>query len=399
MRKKLWMCLATFTLMLFTGFIYWNYTLNAAPASVNYYGFGDNFERTNTDSFTMGGIEWKLVYAYGDKGWLMSKDNIAPRANCSDLRDGLWVEERDVLTCLNTINNYYQASIKNTDSMGEVVLGSSPINTLGMMSLEDYFTMTKDGEDISCLDGIDTTFTGSTFGDFSSYVVFAQHNMTIGQTKRVVIGGKTYKYLLYNDARDVFDAINPFIEINLPQKGIIKNIMADKTSITKSYTDPINDTGNTMISIDTSEGEGPYHFYLYDTDASGHGTYTTPSNYFTLDPDSANGTAKVNLINKLPAGDYYFKVKVVDESTNERLYYEPSDFTKDPYRTKETGVIHVQITKVSPTIAFDNPSQTKKSVQDATMATNWNETATANPFNSDLQIKYTIVSGDIGLID
>ncbi|MCI9312830.1 MAG: cadherin repeat domain-containing protein, partial [Erysipelotrichaceae bacterium] len=175
--------------------------------------------------------------------------------------------------------------------------------------------------------------------------------------------------------------------------------MADKTSITKSYTDPINDTGNTMISIDTSEGEGPYHFYLYDTDASGHGTYTTPSNYFTLDPDSANGTAKVNLINKLPAGDYYFKVKVVDESTNERLYYEPSDFTKDPYRTKETGVIHVQITKVSPTIAFDNPSQTKKSVQDATMATNWNETATANPFNSDLQIKYTIVSGDIGLID
>ena len=89
----------------------------------------------------------------------------------------------------------------------------------------------------------------------------------------------------------------------------------------------------------------------------------------------------------MPVGDYYFKVRVVDESTNEKLYYEASDFTKDSYRTKETDVIHVKITKSTLTIAFDNPNQTIKSITEA--ATSWSETATANISNSDVKITYT----------
>ena len=70
-------------------------------------------------------------------------------------------------------------------------------------------------------------------------------------------------------------------EIDLPQKGIIKTITSDATDITKPSADLINNAGQTIVNIDTTEGEGPYHFYVYDTNASGSGTYTTPSQYFT----------------------------------------------------------------------------------------------------------------------
>ena len=62
MWKKLLMAVMALTGTLTVGYAFYSYQMKAAPASLTYYGVGDTFERTQTDTFTMGGVKWHFFY-------------------------------------------------------------------------------------------------------------------------------------------------------------------------------------------------------------------------------------------------------------------------------------------------------------------------------------------------
>ncbi len=94
-------------------------------------------------------------------------------------------------------------------------------------------------------------------------------------------------------------------------------------------------------------------------------------------PDLVNGGLKV--------GSYKFCVSAKDAN---------GDPTTATAVTKVCTSFNIEKTNLS--IAFDDPSQTKKSITDA--ATSWNETATANP-SAGSKITYNVSGGDAYLID
>ncbi len=368
-------------------FAYHKSQLNAAPVSHPYYNVGDTFERTSSSSFIMGGLEWTIVNTdtVNQKAYILSK-NLSYYASCG----GRDVVQSDVVSCTTTANSLYAADATN-DDMGEYVEKINGKGTLVVPDAEFYGKMTANETYFNGLD-IVPEFYHFWIDEFSGAKRIAYSSYT-NSGSPFSKNGITYKKLFAFPTPSC--GIMAGMEIDLPQKGIIKTISSDNMSITLQTTDSMNVVNQTIANISTTEGDGPYHFYIYDTDVLGNGTYTNASSYFTLNANAANGTAKVNIINKLPEGEYYFKVRVVDESVNSKLYYDAGDFTKDPYRTKETGVICVSVKKVTPTISFNDPSTTKKSISDA--ATAWNETATANP-NTGTKVTYSITGGDISLI-
>ena len=372
--------------------LYLNKNVQAAPAAHPYYSYNEQFDRNNNNIFQMGGIYWKLAYADRSTGTgiIIAKDNLVGVTGCGD--GGVYVTETGYNTCITQINNLFSSG--SNDDMGEYI---SKVNTFGNLkspTLQQYNLITDNEQDFSR-----ANYNGYWLDYVDDNSIRASYHISPQPYKKLTADGKTYthavltRYTIPAPTTEIY----PVLEIMLPQKGIIKTITTDISDLSKQYTDAINASGQTIVNIDTTEGEGPYHFYIYDTDASGNGTYTTASNTFALHADTVNGSAEVTMINKLPAGDYYFKVRVVDESTNERLYYSPNNFNDDSYRMKETNVIHVKITKTTPTIAFDTAADTKKSVKDA--GVNWNETATASPMNNEVKIQYTKVGGDMYLID
>lgn len=378
------------------GYAFYNVSLQASPVNEVYYGVGDTFERTNKNSFEMGGINWQIFYtdASTHKGYIAG-ENLVSKHHCPNIVGGIYVQQPDIETCLAIGNQAYQTSGAD-DDFAEFIKTYQQFGNLRLMTLSEYELITKDETDAIALNHLDnylyTDFWLNSFSDTGGQLLYWDKikfsEMVYKQYQRIADGSKRYG--------TTSSTVIPIFEIDLPQKGIIQSISADQANITKPCTDAVNVAGSTIINIDTQQGKGPYHFYIYDVDAGGNGTYTNASQYFTLEADTQNGTAKVNLINTLPVGDYYFKVKVVDESTNERLYYSPNDFTKDPFRTKETNVIHVKIEKAPLTIAFDQPNDTKKTIEEA--ENNWIETTTATQSNGT-KITYSIVGGDIGLID
>ncbi len=401
MWKKLIICLLALVGTFSVGYAFYSREMKAAPVNTQFYQPGDAFERSNKNSFEMNGMTWKIFYTdvSSGKGYIAS-ENIVPKYNCpNSQKDGTLIAETYVDDCLKKAQGVY-SSTSTSDEIGEMVKrsnGNINLSTLRLLTISEYNKITDNETNMTVNNIINYVYPHFFLADTDEYgnrILFWDTTPTLDLS----FSYGNYKYLSRVLKPEVHVSyVSTVMEIDLPQKGIIKTITSDKTNISIPYTDAVNDANQTIINIDTTEGAGPYHFYIYDTNASGTGTYTTPSQYFSLNADSTQGIAKVDVMNKLPVGDYYFKVRVVDESINDRLYYKPSDFTIDPYRTKETGVLHVKITKILPTITFDNPNQTKKTITDA--GTDWNETATANPFNSDLEIKYTIVGGDVGLID
>ncbi len=396
MWKKILMVLFACMGSLGIGYAFYNVSLQASPVNEVYYGVGDTFERTNKNSFEMGGINWQIFYtdASTHKGYIAG-ENLVSKHHCPNIEGGIYVRQPNIETCLAIGNQAYQTSGAD-DDFAEFIKTYQQFGNLRLMTLNEYELITKDETDAIALNHLDnylyTDFWLNSFSDTGGQLLYWDKikfsEMVYKQYQRIADGAKRYG--------TTSSTVIPIFEIDLPQKGIIQSISADQANITKPYTDAVNVAGSTIINIDTQQGKGPYHFYIYDVDAGGNGTYTNASQYFTLEADTQNGTAKVNLINTLPVGDYYFKVKVVDESTNERLYYSPNDFTKDPFRTKETNVIHVKIEKAPLTIAFDQPNDTKKTIEEA--ENNWIETTTATQSNGT-KITYSIVGGDIGLID
>ncbi|MCI8541647.1 MAG: hypothetical protein HFE67_09100, partial [Erysipelotrichaceae bacterium] len=389
MWKKVAIMLFAMIATISTGYALVSNLMNAAPANHPYYEYDEEFERTNQKTFTMGGIIWRIVYTDSSQGqaFILMDKNMVKEVGCGD-SSGEWVTDNGYQTCMNAINSLYASGAN--DDMGEYIASVNPGLIYASPTMDEYDLITGNESSFSRISYAELWL------DHYYQGVRVLYTKDVGRFQKVVYNGKTYKRVIINPDTAASE-LHPIAVIKLPKKGIIKTITNDISNLTKPYTDPINQAGTAIVNINTSEGEGPYHFYVYDTDASGNGTYTSPSSYFSLNPNSANGSAKVNLTAQLPVGDYYFKVKVIDECTDEALYYSSSDFTKDTYRTKETNVIHVKITKVTPTIEFDVKSDTKKTAAEA--ATNWNETATVTSNNSDVKITYSKVGGDIGLID
>ena len=101
--------------------------------------------------------------------------------------------------------------------------------------------------------------------------------------------------------------------------------------------------------------------------------------YFSV----SSNTVIVNQPNGLDAGDYYFKLNVIDEGG-------------DLSGGINSKTVHITVDKADITLAFTNPNETKKSITEA--ATSWNETATATP-NTGVKITYSKTGGTISLID
>lgn len=404
MWKKLLVLLITSVSVLSISYVYYNTQMSAEPALHPYYDVGDVFERTGTDTLSWGGMDWKLVYADANShdGYILS-DNAAkilgftPMASGGESVRGNYVDSAILYTQgkfnVNLMDETMEMINKNGFSFGAPSL----------MSLTDYLNITNNESNHLVLNQLNSWGNGlfwlkdTTHNDGIHHLIYWKD---IGTNPHY----QSYQWIHYDasstDGSGSGAVFRFFYKIKLPQKGILQSISSSlQIPPTIAYSDSVNHNGNIVATIDSVAGEGPYRFYIYDTNAQGNsGDYAIPSAHFSLSSTSNMTGANQIIIDEthLKPGDYYIKVRIVDESKNELLYYEPSDFSKDPYRSKETGVIHVKVTKSLPTIVFDDSNQTKKNISDA--ASGWSETATATP-NDGVKITYSKVSGDIGLID
>ena len=142
-----------------------------------------------------------------------------------------------------------------------------------------------------------------------------------------------------------------------------------------------NPTGATPLTY-TLEANGDNSYLNFEIDGldSNNASSTTPLNVKIKSgaPDLVNGGLK--------AGNYKFCITAVDANGD------PVDTSGNP---TEKVCTSFTVEKTNPTIAFNDPAQTKKSI--AAAATAWNETATATP-STGTKITYSVTGGDVSLI-
>ncbi|MCI8851550.1 MAG: hypothetical protein HFE82_08485, partial [Erysipelotrichaceae bacterium] len=129
-------------------------------------------------------------------------------------------------------------------------------------------------------------------------------------------------------------------------------------------------------SVD-SNGDSTYQNFEIDGLSSGSSSSTSLNVKIKSGaPDLVNGGLK--------AGTYKFCVSAIDANG-------------DPITATSDSKVCTSFTveKTNPSIAFNDPAQTKKSITDA--ATAWNETAIATP-STGTKITYSITGGDVSLI-
>ncbi len=352
-----------------------NKNINAA-SSPQYYGVGT--------TFTMGGYNWKIIKVNNNRGYIQTSKEVT--SVCSHSSYLVTDVSGNLAQCIQDINKVYSTGM--SDRIGQIVKGSNPstVSSIGPVSETDYSGITDNGSNMSYFP--DYTWINKEMNP-NHYVFFHSLLMSPNWVSYNSIPG-----LYYDASNQAGNYLIPTYLIELPQKNVISRIQSNVVNVSMPYNDANNVTNHVLVNISTSDGEGPYHFTMSGTTSlSGN-----LSSYISLVPDPINGSAELKIIgNHLPVGEYDFKVKVVDESTNTHLYIDPNNFAVDTARMKETGTIHISVTKVNTGIVFDNPNMTKKSMHDAN--TSWSETATATPMNADLDIKYTIVGGDVGMIN
>ncbi|NBJ65387.1 hypothetical protein D5266_09390, partial [bacterium c-19] len=396
MWKKLLICLSTLAVTYLIGHIYFNSNVDAAPSSAQYYLLGDVFDRNNQkNQFQMHGETWWYVVAdqTTKKAYITSFDGAANQ--CTSMGINAQITSADVGACTLLAQSDFSANSGN-DEMGELIERNSANNIAGNVPILPtyglYNAMTKNELNISGMPG-------------SIWLSEIHNGKRVGFSKRG--GNASYKLPSYSYlfTQEVFPEaqLQLYFEIELPQKNLIRSISATPNSKSLTYNNIENEKDKKIADINTTSGEGPYHFYVYDTDTGGStGSFKNPSAHFDITTNSTNGKAEVTMKNKLPVGNYYFKVKVIDESTNQRLYYSPDNFELDKFRSKETGVIHVEITKESPEITFDiNDKGTTYVKGDALSIVTHSEHATHNhpeKTADDVGIEYSVLSATPGLL-
>ncbi len=187
-----------------------------------------------------------------------------------------------------------------------------------------------------------------------------------------------YKIAVVNEAyneNSTAPADSGYISSLLPLE-IVSPLSLSITSQTGLEYDKNVNNGDTIATYTTKDGVSPITVSVVsDTSVNGH------ANDYQLFSIS-NGNVVVNDPNGLDAGDYYFKLNAIDDNG-------------DPVGGVNSNTIHIVVAKTNTTIAFNNPSTTKKSI--AAAATAWNETATATP-STGTKITYSITGGDVSLI-
>ena len=129
--------------------------------------------------------------------------------------------------------------------------------------------------------------------------------------------------------------------------------------------------GDVTADIIVKDGVSYGSFRLIsDSDTAGHA-----NDYQLFDIDGKTITVKST--SGLDAGEYYFKLEVLDDSGSPLPGIDPIS-------------VCIEVAKKDLTVAFNNPSVTKKSIADA--ATAWNETATATP-NIGTKVTYSVSKG------
>ena len=162
------------------------------------------------------------------------------------------------------------------------------------------------------------------------------------------------------------------LEIIAPLKSVTV-----KPNTNLVYDQNVFDT-DPVATITSSGGAQPISFTLLsDTSVAGH------ENDYQLFTITEGNQIVVNNPDGLAAGDYYFKVTGIDANG-------------DPTGGVNSSVVRITVAKKALTIAFDDPSTTKKSMADATTA--WSETATATPITG-VKITYSKTGGFSSLIE
>ena len=96
---------------------FYNLNLLAAPVSDSYYGPGDVFERTNKNTFTMGGLEWSIIYADTStgKGYILGQ--VVSRG----------IHSSAIPATLQAAQSNYDAST-NDDAIGKTVRANNDVS-------------------------------------------------------------------------------------------------------------------------------------------------------------------------------------------------------------------------------------------------------------------------------
>lgn len=150
---------------------------------------------------------------------------------------------------------------------------------------------------------------------------------------------------------------------------IVEPVSIQATAKTGLENNKNTNQGDSIATYSTSHGVNPITVTVVsDTSVQGH------DNDYQLFSVSG-GNVIVNHPDGLDAGDYYFKLNAIDANG-------------DPTGGLNSNIVHISVAKTNTTIAFNDPNQTKKSINNA--GTSWSEIATATP-TTGTKISYTKV--------
>lgn len=352
-----------------------NIQINAAgPASASYYQSGEKFKRTNKDTFLYKGLNWRIIYADNNtgRGYIMS-ENVMNVFGCSLNNNIACGADANEVTCVQSGNMYVnnktvnyggqntsafsaclqeaQTGFQNStvmDDIGKQIDGNT-LASADIIDLATYNTVTNYGNNLTYYDlyaqqesWLKNTTTDSRYG----YIL---GNIAGGSDTPVSGTNNVYSIKFTNV---YYSALNFTIPVNLPQKNYISNFSVTQTLAKTDYANTSNTTGNksgtVIANVTTTGGEGPYRFYVYD---SGNSITNSSKLFGTTMATSSNGSTSIKLSNKLSPGTYNFRIAVVDEKENNRLYLAPTvngsnkNFMNDTLRLKESGVITFVVDK------------------------------------------------------
>ncbi|NBJ64967.1 hypothetical protein D5266_07235, partial [bacterium c-19] len=401
MWKKLLIALMVLAGTLSVGYAVFADQMDAAPSAAakyykSWYNAQGGTERNGSAThFKMGGEDW--WFAYEDNGTMYISSTTGSEKNCA-LKASGQPNATEVESCIPQARQHFSQNLNDDDELGKLIFNNSAngLNsaTPVMLDYNLYNKMSQNETDFNPLSGL--VWLNEKYNGYR--VAFTKGPGGYNQRYKLPNYKNLFTSQTVNQANLTF-----FFAIQTPQYNMVDSISAVMKKNTISYSDSKNAANEIVADIDTNNGEGPYHFYVHDTDVSGsNGNYLTPSQYFDITGFSNDGRATVTMKNKLPVGDYYFRVTVRDESTNQLLYYSPDNMDADKFRRKETNVLHVQITKGKPKISFDiNDKGTTYVTGDALNTVTHSEHATHNhpeKTADDVGIEYSVLSATPGLL-
>ncbi|MCI8850857.1 MAG: hypothetical protein HFE82_04875, partial [Erysipelotrichaceae bacterium] len=401
MWKKLLIALTVLAGTLSVGYAVFADQMDAAPSAAKFYkswynAQGGTERNGSATHFKMGGEDW--WFAYEDNGTMYISSTTGSEKNCA-LKASGQPNATEVESCIPQARQHFSQNLNDDDDeLGKLIFNNSAngLNsaTPVMLDYNLYNKMSQNETDFNSLSGLvwlDEKYNGYR-------VAFTKGPGGYNQRYKLPNYKNLFTSQTVNQANLTF-----FFAIQTPQYNMVDSISAAMKINTISYSNSKNAANEIVTEIDTTNGEGPYHFFVHDTDASGSsGNYLTPSQYFDITGFSNDGRATVTMKNKLPVGDYYFRVTVRDESTNQLLYYSPDNMDSDKFRRKETNVLHVQITKGKPKVSFDsNDKGTTYVTGDALNPVTHSEHATHDHPEispNDVEIEYTVITETPGLL-